>query len=141
MKNIKKLRVSAIVPVFNEGKSVGKVINTLIKSDLIDEVICINDGSSDGSLKVLKEFGKKIKLISFDNNQGKGKAVAAGIRKASGEYLLFCDSDLINFTLEHIKQMLAPILSGKIRVVFAVPTQDPTGKYERHEIYLAGERV
>ena len=141
MKNNKKPLVSAIVPVFNEGKRVGKVIGTLIKSDLIDEVICINDGSSDNSFDVLKGFGNKIELINFKKNQGKGKAVAAGIKRARGEFLFFCDSDLINFTLDHIKQMLAPILDEKTRVVFAVPTQDTTGKYERHEIYLAGERV
>lgn len=141
MKNYRKPQVSAIVPVFNEGQRVGKVIRTLIKSGLIDEVICINDGSSDNSLEVLNGFGKKIKLVNFKKNQGKGKAVVAGIKRSRGEFLFFCDSDLINFTLDHISKMLAPILSGKIRVVFAVPTKDLTGKYERHEIYLAGERV
>lgn len=141
MKKNKRPQVSAIVPVFNEEKRVGKVINTLLKSSLIDEVICINDGSSDKSLRVLKGFGKKIKLINFPKNQGKGKTVSAGIKEAQGEFLLFCDSDLINFTLDHIKKMLAPILSGKTRVVFAVPTKDKTGKYARHEIYLAGERI
>jgi len=141
MKNNKKPLVSAIVPVFNEEKRVGKVIGTLLKSNLIDEVICINDGSSDESLKILKGFGNKIKLINFKKNQGKGKAVVAGINEACGEFLLFCDSDLINFTLDHIKEMLAPILSGKTRVVFAVPTQNKTGKYWRHEVFLAGERI
>lgn len=141
MKNIINPQVSVVVPVFNEEERVGKVIDTLLKSDLIDEVICINDGSSDKSLEVLKSFDKKIKLIDFKKNQGKGRAVVAGIKKAKGKFLLFCDSDLINFTLDHISQMLAPILSGKVRVVFAVPTKDTTGKYERHEIYLAGERV
>ena len=141
MKKNKKQRVSVIVPVFNEGERVGKVIETLLKSNLIDEVICINDGSSDRSLEVLKGFGNKIKLINFKKNQGKGKAVAAGIKKAYGEFLLFCDSDLINFTLDPINKMLAPILSGKTHVVFAVPTQDITGKYARHEVYLAGERI
>jgi len=141
MKNNQKTKVSAIVPVFNEEKRVGKVISTLLKSSLIDEVICINDGSSDKSLSVLKGFGKKIKLINFPKNQGKGKAVSAGIRQAKGEFLLFCDSDLINFTLDHIKKMLAPILNGKTRVVFAVPALDETGRYARHEIFLAGERI
>lgn len=141
MKNIINPRVSAIVPVFNEEKRVGKVIDTLLKSSLIDEVICINDGSSDKSLEVLKSFSSKISLINFKKNQGKGRAVVVGIKKAKGDFLLFCDSDLINFTLDHIKRMLDPILNGKTRVVFAVPTKDTTGKYERHEIYLAGERV
>ena len=141
MRNNRKQQVSAIVPVFNEEKRVGKVIDTLLKSNLIDEVICINDSSSDKSLKILKGFGKQIKLINFKKNQGKGKAVAAGIKKASGEFLLFCDGDLINFTVEHIKKMLNPILEGEVRVVFAVPTQNKTGKYWRHEVFLAGERI
>lgn len=141
MKYQKKPQISAIVPVFNEEKRVGKVIGTLLKSNLVDEVICINDGSSDKSLEVLRGFGKKIKLMSFPKNQGKGKAVAMGIREARGEFLLFCDSDLINFTLDHISQMLAPILNGKTRVVFAVPALDKTGRYARHEIFLAGERI
>jgi len=141
MKNYRDIKVSAIVPVFNEEKRVGKVIGTLLKSSLINEVICINDGSSDKSLEVLKGFGEKIKLISFKKNQGKGKAVVAGIKKAKGEFLLFCDSDLINFTLDHIKKMLEPILSRKTRVVFAVPALDETGRYARHEIFLAGERI
>ncbi len=98
MKNNKKPQVSAIVPVFNEEIRVGKVIGTLLKSNLIDEVICINDGSSDKSLEVLKKFGKKIKLINFKTNKGKGTAVAEGIKEARGNFLFFCDSDLINFT-------------------------------------------
>ena len=142
MRNNKKpLKVSAIVPVFNEEKRVRKVITTLLKSNLIDEVICINDGSSDKSLKILKKFGKKIKLINFKTNKGKGTAVAEGIKEARGDFLFFCDSDLINFTSEHIEKMLSPILKGEVRVVFAIPTKDKTGKYWRHEVFLAGERI
>lgn len=133
--------VSAIVPVYNEGKSVKKVLKTLLSSPYISEVICINDGSTDNSKQILEEFGKSIHVITFKKNQGKGKAVAAGIKKAKGEFLLFCDSDLINFTKTHIKDMLTPIFRKDTQVVFAVPTQDKTGKYARHEVFLAGERI
>ena len=133
--------VSAIVPVFNEQKTVGTVVKTLLTSSLISEVICINDGSDDKSLEILKGFDKKIKLINFPKNQGKGQAVAAGIKKAKGEFLLFCDSDLINFTHEHIEKMLTPILNEETKVVFAVPTQKKDGKYARNEVFLAGERI
>lgn len=133
--------VSAIVPVFNEEKTVAKVVKTLLASPLISEVICINDGSSDRSLEVLRGFGKKIKLVNFRKNRGKGSAVAAGIRLAKKECVLFCDSDLINFSLEHIQAMLAPILNGETRVVLAVPTQNKDGSFNRNEVYLAGERV
>ncbi len=133
--------VSAIVPFYNEEKSVGKVVATLLASPLVTEVICVDDGSGDGSRKVLEKFGRKIKLISFKTNQGKGKAVAEGIKRSRGEILLFCDADLINFTPDHVKKMLLPVLTGKTPAAFAVPTQDKSGKVSRHEIFLAGERV
>lgn len=138
---MKNKTVSAIVPAYNEGKSVKKIIKTLLSSSLIAEIICINDGSTDNSQQILEEFGKSIHVITFKKNKGKGKAIAAGIKKAKGEYLLFCDSDLIHFTKTHIKAMLNPILYEKTKVVFAVPTLDKTGKYQRHEVFLAGERV
>ena len=62
--------VSAIVPVFNEEKAVGEVIATLLRSNQFAEIICINDGSSDNSRKILESYGKKIKLINFKNNKG-----------------------------------------------------------------------
>lgn len=133
--------VSAIVPFYNEEKSIGKVLRTLLESKPVSEVICINDGSSDNSRKILDGFDGKIKLINFQKNQGKGKAVAEGIKKAKGKYLLFCDADLINFTTGHVTKMLKPVLTGKAKAVFAVPTQDKTGKYSRYEVFLAGERV
>ncbi|MEK7186154.1 MAG: glycosyltransferase family 2 protein [Patescibacteria group bacterium] len=137
----KKIQISAIVPVYNEEKRVARVITTLLKSKLISEIICINDGSSDKSLEILQKFGSKIILINFKSNKGKGTAVAEGIRKAKGDYLFFCDSDLINFTTEHIGSMLEPILDGKTKAVLAVPALDETGRYARHEIFLAGERI
>lgn len=138
---MKAQTVTAIVPFYNEEKSIGQVIATLLSSPFITEIICVNDGSKDGSSEVLKKFKKKITVIEFKTNHGKGRAVAEGIKKAKGDYLLFCDADLINFTPEHIKKMLTPVLSGETPVSFAVPTQDKTGKYSRHEVFLAGERV
>ncbi len=135
------MTVSAIVPFYNEEKSVGKVVATLLASPLVSEIICINDGSTDNSLKVLEKYNRKITVITFSENQGKGKCVGEGIKKARGTYLLFCDADLIRFTVDHVRQMLEPILQGKTSVVFAVPTLQKTGAYSRHEVFLAGERV
>lgn len=135
------LKISAVVPVYNEEKRVGKVIETLSNSRLIDEIIVINDGSSDNSQEVLRKFNHQLRIVTFKKNQGKGRAIAEGIKRAKGEYIFFCDSDLINFTRRHINKVLDPILKGKSKVVFAVPTKRENGKYDRHEVYLAGERV
>lgn len=132
---------SAVIPFYNEEKHIGKVVATVLSSPLISEVICVDDGSTDGSQNVLRKFHDKIHIITLPENQGKGRAVAEGIKKAIGTHVLFCDADLVRFTKDHIAKMLDPIIKGKTKVVLAVPTQDKTGRYDRWESFLAGERV
>jgi glycosyltransferase involved in cell wall biosynthesis len=109
-------RTSAIVPVFNEQQTVGAVVEALLSSSLIDEVVCVNDGSTDGSLAILRQFGDRIVLVDLPANRGKGYALAEGIRRACGECLAFFDADLLNLSSEHIATLLAPIWSGGARV-------------------------
>lgn len=111
------LTTSAIVPVFNEQLTVGAVVETLLSSSLVDEVVCVNDGSTDQSLAVLRRFGDRIVLVDLPSNRGKGYALAEGIRRASGDCLAFFDADLLNLSSEHIAALLAPIWTGSARVV------------------------
>lgn len=115
--NNKKIQVSAIVPVYCEEKTVAQVVGALLKSPLIDEVICVDDASEDSSLKILKGFGKKIVLIEHKRNRGKGGALVSGIRKAKGEIITFIDGDLLNLNNKHIETLLTPVLKGKTRSV------------------------
>ena len=141
MKNNQRPLISAIIPIFNEEKTVGEIIETLL-TDLVDEIICVNDGSSDDSLNILKSFGTNIKLINLKRNYGKGFALAAGIKRAKGNFVAFFDSDLLNLSEKHVKQMLAPILDGQARAVLGVPTEgDKKYLYRLWNIYLTGERV
>lgn len=113
----KKVSVSAIVPVFNEEKTVKSLINTLLKSPFIDELICINDGSSDRSLEILENFKDKIILINLKKNRGKGNALSLGIKKAKGEIVIFFDADLVNLSNKHIKTLLSPLLKNETEAV------------------------
>lgn len=112
------MTISAIVPCFNEEKSVKNVIATLLACSEIEEVIVVNDGSIDGSLKILRSFGRKIKLINFPKNHGKAMAVVAGIRKAREELILLMDADLIGLKPAHITKMIACLKEKNARVVF-----------------------
>jgi glycosyltransferase involved in cell wall biosynthesis len=118
----KSISVSAIVPVFNEEKTVSKVVNTLLNNNLIDEVICINDGSTDASMEILNHFIEKIKIIDLQKNQGKGFALSVGIKQAKGEIIAFVDADLINLSDEHIRELLTPILNHETRGVVGYPS-------------------
>lgn len=137
----KEKTVSAIVPVFNEEKTVEKVVEALLQCDLIDEVICINDGSTDKSLEILKSFGNRIKLINLKKNHGKGFALASGIKQAKGEIVAFFDSDLPNLSLEHIATLLGPILRNETSVVLGVPKTRKDDYIGPWSIYFAGERA
>ena len=97
------MKVSAIVPGFNEEKTISKVVDCLLKSPEIKEVIAINDGSTDKTLTILKRFKSQIKLIDLKKNQGKGYALTAGINQAKNEVLMFMDADLVNLKQRVIK--------------------------------------
>jgi len=120
----KRKSVTAIVPVLNEEKTVAGVISSLLSSNLIDEVICINDGSTDNSLIELEKFGNKINLISHSDNHGKGYVLAGGISAASGEIVAFFDADLVNLSGEHIQSLLNPILNDEARAVLGYIKRD-----------------
>ena len=98
--------VSAIIPAYNEECTVGDVVKTAVDSGLLKQVICINDGSTDRTLSILRSFGRRIVLVNLPRNQGKGSAIVKGISKAKSHAILFLDSDLVGLTAEHLRQMI-----------------------------------
>ena len=97
-----KINLSLIIPVFNEKKFLPKLFDEIKNhfNDYKNEVIFIDDGSTDGSTNILKEFEEKenykflFKLIRLDINSGKGKAIQTGLKNSIGEYVLLQDADL-----------------------------------------------
>lgn len=89
-------KLSIIVPVYNVEKYLPKCLESLIKQTLKDiEIICVNDGSMDNSLTILKEFASKDSRIRIIDNQHQGVAKTrnTGIEQSTGEYIGFVDSD------------------------------------------------
>lgn len=86
------VKISVIIPVYNSEKYLEQCLDSVINQDFKDiEIICVNDGSTDGSLSVLQKY-KQIKLID-KKNTGAGDSRNKGLEIASGEYILFLDSD------------------------------------------------
>lgn len=89
-------KLSIIVPVYNVEKYLPKCLESLIEQTLKDiEIICVNDGSMDNSLAILKEFASKDSRIRIIDNQHQGVAKTrnTGIEQSTGEYIGFVDSD------------------------------------------------
>lgn len=116
------MKLSIIIPVFNEAATIGEVIRSVIAINLPweKEIIVVDDGSSDDTVSQLtKEIkGKKnIKLIQHEKNQGKGAAVRTGIGQAKGDYVLVQDADT-EYNPKDIVKLLLPVDNGRAEVVY-----------------------
>lgn len=93
---MEKGKVSIILPVYNSEEFIKRTLDSLIIQTYQNiEVLCINDGSSDNSLNILNEYSQKDNRIKIftQSNSGPAKARNTGLANATGEYLMFCDSD------------------------------------------------
>lgn len=109
--------ISVIVPAYNEEKTIEQIIRVLLTYPDLEEIICVNDGSTDDTLNVLKRYEDKIRLIDLKKNTGKGNALAKGIEIAKGDILIFLDADHTTLSHEHITLLLEPILNEGYKAV------------------------
>ncbi len=102
MRQENKINLSIVIPVFNEKNFLIKLFEEIkiFFNDSKNEIIFVDDGSTDGSTNILNELKEKknykflLKLIKLDINSGKGKAIQTGIKNSLGEYILLQDADL-----------------------------------------------
>jgi len=111
------MKISIIIPVFNEEKTITTIIRQI--NNVVGfqkEIIVIDDASVDGTSRKLMEI-KGIKLITHQKNLGKGFAIRSGIEAATGDYVLVQDADL-EYDPQDILSMIKPIIQGKAEVVY-----------------------
>ncbi len=111
------MKLSVIVPVYNEQATVRQVLQNLIKVKQVGEIVVINDGSTDNTEKEIKKVkSKKIKYF-FKKNGGKGSAVSLGLKKVIGDYTLIQDADL-EYDPSEIPLLLKPLNREGVEVVY-----------------------
>ena len=126
------MKISVIVPVYNSEKYIGKCIESVLNQTYTDwELILINDGSTDSSSKIIDTFkDSRIKNI-FQNNSGPGIARNNGITCASGDFLVFLDSD--DYIDKDYFQLLVPYAKENDIVFIDVLQVDENGKVLQEE--------
>ncbi|MHB8892178.1 MAG: glycosyltransferase family 2 protein [Candidatus Limnocylindrales bacterium] len=114
---------SAIVRVHNAAATVEQVVRTLLASAYVDEVLCVDDRSSDGSLSLLRGFGREIVLVEHGLAEchGRGRDFAEGAWKANGTIVLFVDAGLTTLSDGHIRALVAPLEDDRVRAVLGCP--------------------
>ncbi len=135
------MKLSILIPVYNEIRYLELLTEKLFKSFKNENVeyIFINDGSTDGSREWIENFIKKdssnnIKFISFDNNQGKGKALRKGLNESVGDFILFQDSDLELDTDDSYEMYKIIKNDQKIQCLFG--TRYLSGKLKRNNNFI-----
>lgn len=101
-------KVAAIVPALNEEKNVGEVLRILSSCGCFNEVILVDDGSTDNTAGVGKSLG--VKVIKIGKNSGKGNAMIEGVKNTDAQIIFFSDADLVGLTREHIVSIIEPML-------------------------------
>lgn len=113
------LHVSVVIPVYNGAKTLAGCLESALKQNYNDyELIVADNNSTDGTKKIIKDFGNKDKRVKyvFEPERGRGSARNAGVKKASGEIIVMTDSDCI-VPESWIKEITEPIRSGKTEIV------------------------
>jgi glycosyltransferase involved in cell wall biosynthesis len=128
-----RAKLSVIVPVYNEEQTIGEVIERIRAVELPDvdkEIIVANDGSSDGTKHALDcgawRCDPRLTIVESPINLGKGAAIRLGLKYATGDIVLIQDADLELDPREYGK-LLAPILSGRVKVVYGSRFLSPNG--------------
>jgi glycosyltransferase involved in cell wall biosynthesis len=96
--------LSVIVPVYNEAGTISQILEKIQAVPLEKEIIVVNDGSTDGTDKILRSIqGRNLKVIHHMSNRGKGASVLTGIAHASGDAIIIQDADLEYDPADYVK--------------------------------------
>ena len=104
-------KVSVIIPAYNEEDTVATVIDVVKSVSFVDEIIVVNDGSSDNTEQEALNAGARV--INHETNKGKGQALYTGYTNAECDIIAFIDADIYNLSSKKVEAMIKPILDGK----------------------------
>ncbi len=135
------MKVTAIIPAYNEATRIGQVLMPLQVSQLVDEIIVVDDGSRDGTTLVAQRYG--VKVITLQKNRGKAAALDVGIEEARHDAVLFLDADLIGLEPSHIDKMIMNYFEYNVDMVIGVFKNGRLNSdlSQRFSPYLSGQRV
>ncbi len=114
------MTLSIIIPVYNEERTVDQLLERVQSATIAGwtkEIIVVDDGSTDGTHSILKQWDKKIQIVHKKKNEGKGSAVAIGLSLATGDVILIQDADL-EYSPNDYPILLKPFENTQVNVAY-----------------------
>lgn len=114
------MKLSVVMPIYNERLTLRQVVTQVLAVPLQIELVCVDDGSTDGSREILRDLEKvhsQLRVLLQPKNMGKGAAVRRGIENATGDFVVVQDADLEYDPTEY-PILLEPLIQGKADVVY-----------------------
>jgi len=106
------IKLAAIIPAYNEERRIGAVLSALERASMLDDILVVDDGSTDRTLEMLPS-GNGVRGLRLPRNVGKGGAMWAGAQETDADVILFLDADLVGLGPEHLRLMLEPVTAGE----------------------------
>ena len=131
----------AIIPAYNEEKTIGHVLAVLKNTPLINKIIVVSDGSTDNTVQVAKSY--EVEVIELCENRGKGGALKAGLDNNKADVALFLDADLIGLTPKHVHSLLEPVINDHADMTIGIFDKGriATDLAQKMAPYLSGQRA
>jgi glycosyltransferase involved in cell wall biosynthesis len=123
----RKFKMSVVIPVFNERKTIQQVLANVVALPIPKEVIVVDDASTDGTRELLAQYeaANGVHIIFKPQNEGKGAAIRTGLRRVSGDVVVVQDADL-EYDPRDILALVKPIVCGQADVVYGSRFLDET---------------
>jgi len=134
-------KITAIVPAYNEAKRIGRVLSILTTYPHFEEVIVVDDGSTDNTEGIVKQY--PVRYVKNAINKGKGHAMDIGVALSKSDIIFFADADVTGLTHEIIDDIISPVMDGMVDMSIAM--RNRTTYYLHYIIFfiplLGGERA
>ena len=113
------MKLSIIMPVFNEKETIRQILAQVRAVNLVNEIIVVDDFSTDGTREILKEEEQKgdVTLVLHERNRGKGASVRSGLGRFTGDIVIIQDADL-EYDPRDYPTLIRPIVEGRVKVVY-----------------------